>query len=136
MNGNDFMKFMIRSPLRVFTPGMLIVTLTGRKTKKQFSTPVSYVEDGGALWVSSMRNRQWWRNLQDGVMLNLRGKDVRAKGEAIVDEAIVLERFRWYFAKSPGMEKYYDVKVENKKPVESDLMRLAKERLWIKFIVE
>lgn len=63
MTGNDFVKFFLRTPLHVFMGDLMIITVTGRKTGKKYSTPVGFYREHGILWVLTSRNRTWWRNL-------------------------------------------------------------------------
>jgi hypothetical protein len=47
MNGNDFMAWVLRSPFHgMLSGGMLLVTVTGRKTGKAYTLPVEYVQEG------------------------------------------------------------------------------------------
>lgn len=67
MNGNDFMAWVLRSPLHgMLSNGMMLITITGRKTGKTYTTPVGYYVEGETLWVITSRERKWWRNLQGG----------------------------------------------------------------------
>lgn len=43
MNGNDFMAWVLRSPFHgMLSNGMMLITVTGRKTGKTYITPVGY----------------------------------------------------------------------------------------------
>ena len=43
MNGNDFMAWVLRSPFHgMLSNGMMLITVTGRKTGKAYTTPVGY----------------------------------------------------------------------------------------------
>lgn len=66
MNGNDFMAWVLRSPLHgILSKGMMLITVTGRKTGKKYTLPVEYFEADGFLWIVTSRDRTWWRNLQN-----------------------------------------------------------------------
>jgi len=80
MTGNDFVTFFLRTPLRVFLGNTMLITVTGCRTGKQYSTPVGFYKDGEDLWVLTNRDRTWWRNVISGaeVSLLLQGKTVRA----------------------------------------------------------
>ena len=65
MNGNDFMSWVLRSPFHgMLSDGMMIMTVTGRKTGKKFTFPVGYYPEDGCLWVITSRDRTWWKNLR------------------------------------------------------------------------
>src|SRR5689334_16989016 len=98
MTGNDFVTFFLRTPLRVFLGNTLLITVTGCKTGKQYSTPVGFYTDGEDLWVLTNRDRTWWRNVKGGaeVSLLLKGRTVRARAEAELETRAVEERMLDY----------------------------------------
>jgi deazaflavin-dependent oxidoreductase (nitroreductase family) len=91
---NPFMKWLLRSPLHgVVSRKYMLITVTGRRTGRQYTTPVQYGRAGDALVVITSRDYLWWRNLRGGadVTLHLRGET--ATGWAHVeDEAAAVER--------------------------------------------
>jgi deazaflavin-dependent oxidoreductase (nitroreductase family) len=97
MNGNDFMSWVLRSPLHgLLSNGMMLISLTGRKTGKTYTTPVGYYEEGDYLWVITSRDRSWWRNLQGGadVKLLLKRKSVNGFADTeLSSEAVVARMF-------------------------------------------
>jgi deazaflavin-dependent oxidoreductase (nitroreductase family) len=74
------MSWLLCSPFHVFMGGMLLITVTGRKSGRAISTPVNYVRDGDTLLITSTVDRTWWRNLRGGapVTLVMNGKTYRA----------------------------------------------------------
>jgi deazaflavin-dependent oxidoreductase (nitroreductase family) len=72
---------LLRSPLHfLVSHGMMLITVTGRKTGKQYTTAVAYVRDDQRVVFFSGRDLLWIKNLEGGapVMLRLRGKDLPA----------------------------------------------------------
>jgi deazaflavin-dependent oxidoreductase (nitroreductase family) len=135
MNGNDFMSWVLRSPFHgMLSNGMMLITLTGHKTGKTYTTPVGYYEEGGYLWVITSRERKWWRNLQGGakVQLLLRRKSVEGMADVELDEKAVEARMVEYLRHVPQAAKPMGIHVENKKPNAEDISRTAKERLFIR----
>jgi deazaflavin-dependent oxidoreductase (nitroreductase family) len=135
MNGNDFMSWVLRSPLHgMLSNGMMLITVTGRKTGKTYTTPVGYYEEGGYLWVITSRERTWWRNLQGGakVGLLLKRKPVHGTAEIELDEKSVEARMVQYLRHVPQAAKPMSIRVENKMPNAEDITRTAKERLFIR----
>src|ERR1700759_4682265 len=59
--------------------GLLLITVTGRKTGRQFTIPVSYSERDGVVRIGggAPEGKQWWRTLREPspVKLRLRGRD-------------------------------------------------------------
>ncbi len=72
MNGNDFMAWVLRSPFHgMLSNGMMLITVTGRKTGRKYTTPVGYYRAGEYLWVITSRERTWWKNLRGGAQVGL-----------------------------------------------------------------
>ena len=138
MNGNDFMSWMLRSPFHgVLSNGMMLITVTGRKTGKKYTTPVGYYEEGGFLWVITSRDRTWWKNLQGGaeVGLLLKRKPVTALAEPDLDEKAVEARMYEYVRHVPQAAKPLGIRVENGTANAEDIARTAKDRLFVKIKV-
>ncbi len=69
MQGNDFIKILLYSPLQGILGGtLMLITVMGRKSGRAITTPVNYYRDGNILWVISNRDRKWWRNVRGGRM--------------------------------------------------------------------
>jgi hypothetical protein len=135
MNGNDFMNWVLRSPFHsVLSNGMMIITMTGRKTGKTYTFPVGYFEEGGYLWVITSRDRNWWRNFQGGANVNLLLKRKPVTGFAIteLDGSAVEARMTEYLWHVPQAAKPLGIRVENGNANAEDISRTAKERLFVK----
>ena len=139
MKGDSFVTALLRSPLHgLVSKGILLITVTGRKSGRRISTPVSYWEDDGALWIMSSRDRTWWRNLLGGApaTVRLRGRDRAARGEPVLDEPEVALRLGGYLRKLPGNARYINVRMQDGQPNADDLAREAKIRVMIKIVLE
>lgn len=134
MTGNDFVKFFLRTPLHMFMGKMILITVTGHKSGKKYTTPVGYYRTNDTLWVLTSRNRTWWRNVQGGasVSLRLHGKDEIGFAEAILDDEIVVSQFEEYLHHIPMAAKPLGIRMENGVPVPEDVARLSKERLFVR----
>jgi len=136
MTGNDFMSWVLRSPFHgILSNGMMLITVTGCKTGRKFTTPVGYYEEGGYLWVITNRDRTWWRNLRGGaeVELLLKHKPVRAFAETELNEKAVETRMYEYLRHVPQSAKPMGIRVENGNANAEDLERVAKDRLFVRF---
>ena len=78
MNGNDFVKLALRSPLQAMMGDTMLITVTGRKTGRKITLPVGFYREGNTLWIISSRDRTWWRNIGTGaeVDIHLHGRDL------------------------------------------------------------
>ncbi len=84
---NRGMKFILRSPLHgMVSRSILLITFTGRKSGKTFSTPVSYSQSGAQVHVFT--HAGWWQNLRGGaqVSLRIRGQELQGLAEPIAED--------------------------------------------------
>jgi deazaflavin-dependent oxidoreductase (nitroreductase family) len=88
-SANAIMSFLLRSPLHgLVSKHAMLITVSGRKSGRLYTTPVNYVRDGDTITVLSRRNRTWWRNLRGGapVAVRVSGKDLKGVAEVAVDD--------------------------------------------------
>jgi deazaflavin-dependent oxidoreductase (nitroreductase family) len=77
----------LRSRLHwLLSPGLMLITVTGRRTGRRYTIPVGYhqVEDAIIILVAEAPHKVWWRNYREArpIELRLRGKGLR--GTAVV----------------------------------------------------
>ena len=140
---NPIMTWLLRSPLHsVISSNTMLMTYTGRKSGKIFTTPMNYLRmkdsRGEYLLTTSLRERTWWRNLRGGaaVTLQLQGKNMPAQAEAHEDEGVVISELEAFFEQAPKMAKYFGVKIEaNGKPNRDDVARAAQTRVVVRTVV-
>ncbi len=135
MNGNGFISWVLHSPLHgILSQGMMLITVTGRKTGKKFTLPVGYYCEERALWILTRRNQTWWRNVEYGaeVSLLMKRKRFRAFAEADLDDASVEQQMHEYIRHVPQAAKSLGIRVENGNPNAEDIARVAKDRLFVK----
>jgi deazaflavin-dependent oxidoreductase (nitroreductase family) len=140
---NPIMTWLLRSPLHGLISGnTMLMTYQGRKSGKTYTTPVNYLRmqdsEGQYLLTTSKRDRTWWRNLRGGasVTLRLRGKDLRARAEAIEDEPAVAGELGAFFKQAPKMAKYFDVRLNaDETPVQEDLVKAAQARVVVRSVL-
>jgi deazaflavin-dependent oxidoreductase (nitroreductase family) len=98
-----FMMWLLRSPFHIFMSGLLLITVTGRKSGRPISTPVNYARDrardGDTLLITSKVDRTWWKNLRGGarVTVVLNGKTYQADAAVIEDRAAVEHELLRFF---------------------------------------
>ncbi len=102
----------------------MLITFTGRKSGKSFTTPVRYIENDGSVRCFTSSQNQWWRNLRGGaeVVLRINGQDTRYN--AITLETNPEETRKWlsyYLQKYPEDAVYHDIRLnKDKSLVEKD----------------
>ena len=112
---NRTMRFLLRSPAHgLVSKSVLLITFTGRKSGKTYTTPVDYSQDGDL--VSIFTHAAWWKNLSGGapVTLRLRGRDVRGLAEPVADDKqAVAAGLTAHLRKVPSDARYYDVTLDS-----------------------
>ena len=91
---NPIVKSILRSPFHgMMSDGTLLLTFTGRKSGKQFTTPISYALEGNRITLITNRKHSWWKNLQNSMPVAARVKGRALRGSARVmpaDEATLI----------------------------------------------
>ncbi len=85
---NPLVIWLLRSPLHsLVDQHTMVITVTGRRSGKRYTLPVSYVCDGETLLVISQKDRTWWKNLRKGapVTVLLQGHALQARAETFTD---------------------------------------------------
>src|SRR5579872_6536734 len=70
---NPIVRGLLRSPIHGFwSRSLMLITFSGRKSGRRFTTPVRYVRVGDAVRCFTSAKNLWWRNLQGGADVSLR----------------------------------------------------------------
>ena len=78
-------RWLLQSPFHsLLSKHALLITVTGRKSGKMYTTPIDYVQVNNQIVVVSTQTHSWWKNARGGasVQVALTGKDVDAKAHA------------------------------------------------------
>lgn len=135
MIANPLMKLLLRSPWHwVASNQILLITVTGRKSGKQYTTPVNYIREDDTLTVISHRHRTWWRNLRGGapVIVYVRGKKLKATGQVFEEKTAVAERFYKYLQAFPQFAEPLGVGLDaEKQPIRADVETSAEGKVMV-----
>ncbi len=108
---NRTMKLVLRSPVHgMVDKTVLLITFTGRKSGKTYTTPVDYSQDGDQ--VTIFTHADWWKNLRGGapVTLRIRGRELQGLAEPVAeDKQAVAVGLTEHLRKVPSDAKYYGV---------------------------
>ncbi len=115
--GNPIMKFLLHSPWhKMASNNILLITVTGRKTGKQYTTPVNYIEDEdeGILTILTHSHRTWWRNLRGNapVTVRLRGETLTGVGRVYEEGPQLAEIFYQYLCAAPSLARHFGVELD------------------------
>jgi deazaflavin-dependent oxidoreductase (nitroreductase family) len=133
---NPIMRFLLRSPLHgLWSGSLMLITFTGRKSGRQFTTPVRYVRDDDKVYAFTAKENQWWRNLRGGadVVLRTRGQDAPYHAVAIdSDQEFIREWLVKYLGLFPQDAVYHEIRLNKDKSLnEDDLARAVPEAVVV-----
>ena len=108
---NNAMKYVLRSPAHgMVSKNILLITFTGCKSGKTYTTPVCYSQEGDQVYIFT--HAKWWKNLCNctSVTLRLRGREVQGMPEPIVeDKGVTASKLTAHLRRVPSDARYYDV---------------------------
>jgi deazaflavin-dependent oxidoreductase (nitroreductase family) len=134
--GNFFVTSIASSPLHpLLGPGLAVIAVQGRKTGKRIVTPINVTPDETGFTATSLRSRNWWRNLRSGGQAELRvgGRLRRVCAEVVEEQAAVAAGFARYFEQHPNYARYFGLPLgSDGRPAPQDLERLAAERVIVR----
>lgn len=114
---NNAMKFVLRSPAHgMVSKTILLITFTGSKSGKTYTTPVSYSQFGDQVYIFT--HAAWWKNLRSGtpVTLRLRGREFRGLAEPIAeDKQAIAAGLVAHLRKVPSDARFYGVTLDDQK---------------------
>lgn len=90
---------------QLFSKNMMMVSVTGRKSRQVYTLPVNYLQIDDTLYIISYRDRSWWRNLRGGAPLtiNLRGKIIGAYGTVLEETTEIADALKTYLEHRPSI---------------------------------
>lgn len=136
---NGIIKIILQSPLHgMISSGIMLLKYTGQKSGRRYAVPISYIEDQESeeLWTVSLRKRNWWRNLRNGVPVTLRfkGRDRLASADLLESADEVRDGIRELIALAPIYARYLDIELDSDgKPVDEMLEKAVAKRVVVRF---
>jgi deazaflavin-dependent oxidoreductase (nitroreductase family) len=108
---NSAMKFVLRSPVHgMVSKTLLLITFTGRKSGKTYTTPVSYSQHDDQVYIFT--HAEWWKNLRNGapVRLRIRGREFQGLPEPVAeDKQAIAAGLTEHLRMVPSDARYYGV---------------------------
>jgi deazaflavin-dependent oxidoreductase (nitroreductase family) len=112
---------LLRSPFSwMVDRGIVLLTVTGRRTGAAYRFPVQYVRDGSSLWVMTggHEGKSWWRNVVGGAPVEVLLRRRPLRGAAIAFEPgehpdVVEDGIRRYVERFPRMAKRLGISSED-----------------------
>ena len=133
---NPVVSGLLQSPIHgLISDSLMLVTYTGRKSQRRFTTPVRYVTVGDNVRCFTSAETLWWRSLQGGadVVLRLKGEDRPYHATVIQnDPDRVKEALENYLKLFPQDAAYQDIRLnKDKTPVAEDLERASRSAIVV-----
>src|SRR5579884_774696 len=134
---NPFVIVLLRSPWHsLLDAHTILLTVTGRKSGKRYTFPVSYVREGETLWVVSQRGRSWWKDLRGGapVLVFVQGHTWQARGETLSNTDMAASILLHILRSVPAYQRLLHVKLDATGQPEDPkaLTRLAEEHIVVR----
>jgi deazaflavin-dependent oxidoreductase (nitroreductase family) len=131
---NSAMRFVLRSPAHgMVSKSILLITFTGRKSGKTYTTPVSYSQSDDQVYVFT--HAAWWKNLRSGrpVTLRLRGREFQGLAEPVAeDKQAVAAGLMEHLRKVPSDARYYGVTFDDRsRPRAEEVAKAAQSVVMI-----
>lgn len=134
---NPLVSALLRSPLhRLLDQHTMVLTLTGLKSGKRYTFPVSYVREGADLLVISQKDRTWWKNLRGGapVLVSFWGHTLQGRGETLNNSAMSVAILLQLLQTVPAYQRFLhlplDATGQPRHP--EDFSRLAQDHVIVR----
>jgi len=132
---NPMMRILLRSPLHfVQSKSLMLITFTGKKSGRRFTTPVRYVRVANTVRCFTSPENLWWRNLRGGadVSLRLEGKELPYWATIQSDPAKVRDALAHYLGLYPQDAAYHEIRLNRDRSlVASDLDRVSQHAVVV-----
>lgn len=132
---NRTMTFVLRSPAHgLVSKSILLITFSGRKSGKTYTTPVSYSQSGDQVHIFT--HADWWKNLRSDapVSLRIRGRDYQGLADAVAeDKQAVAAGLAAHLRKVASDARYYGVTFDDQgQPKMHEVEQAAKTVVMIR----
>jgi hypothetical protein len=108
------MRAILRSPLhRMASRSVMLITFTGRKSGRTYTTPISYDREGDL--VTAFTGARWWRNLEGGAPVTLFIKRQELQGWVLPvaeDKQAVADGLQAFLRRVRTDARFYGVKYD------------------------
>ena len=128
---NRVMTILLKSPIHgVVSKSIMLITFTGRKSGRVYTTPISYAQQNGQ--VVAFTNAKWSRNLQGGapVSLHIMRKELNGTADVIAeDKEVVAGALREFLNVVRSDARFYNVKFDEDGAPNWEDVQLAAQRV-------
>jgi hypothetical protein len=137
---NHLVTALLRSPLHgLISRDLLLITFTGRKSGRSYTTPVTYSQQGEQIVFHS--TQRWWKNLEGGapVTLRLRGRERAGYALPTQDVPTIVAAIR-AFLERKGLKRAGMIDLAlvdpSRAPTDAELEAAARQRVLVQVRLE
>ena len=130
---------LLRSPLHGLVSGrIMLLTVTGRRSRRSFTVPVSYLRYGeNILSFTSGEWSAWWKNLRGGAAARVRGRQITGSARAESGGDAVVRALGAFLAEFPATAGRYGVGLgADGRPCPHDMEAAVEEGRAIMVIIQ
>lgn len=136
---NPIMKTILRSPLHKMISGqIMIITFKGRKSGKEYSTPISYFREHDKVY--AFTHSKWWKNLIGGAQVKLRiqGQDLLGQAEPVADDVTqIADVLAKMLVVVPSDARFYNVTFDSDgQPNPAEVQKAAADAIMIQITLQ
>ena len=139
---NPIVRGLLRSPLHGLGSGSLaILCYQGRRSKRNFATPLSYVRKDDVVRFLSSRETRWWTNFRDGltpVEVEIGGKCFSGQARLLEkNNAALIDGVRFFLSELPRDARVYGGGLDSeRKPLETALQQAADHLILVEVALD
>lgn len=128
---NPIVRGLLQSPIHgIASANLCVFSYRGRRSGRQFTTPLSFMREGSTVRLLSSHNTHWWNNFLDGpvaVEIEIARKTYHGRATTLVEDSEVFrDGVRAFLAAVPRDAKVYGIKLDShRSPREEDIARAA-----------
>ena len=134
---NPIVRFLLRSPLHgMMSKSLMLITYTGKKSGREFTLPVTYLEDGSTIYVmpGMPEKKVWWHNIDSNtpVKLTLRGNVIPARATRLEpqnDLKTISQILRMFIMRNPPVAALFNVRRDADGSLNTEDMDKASEKI-------
>lgn len=120
---NKAVKIMLGLPVlgRLMGGTFAVITVTGAKTGRRYTTPVQYMRLNGDYVILSQRHTVWWRNIRTrpAVELSIGGSTIKGRAR-IADGDDARHVLSSCLADNPKVAKFYGIETDDEGSIAAD----------------
>lgn len=139
---NGVVEWMLHSSFSgLLDRSVMLISVKGRRTGREYTLPVNYVDDDEQIWVlpGHPDRKTWWRNLsaETPIRLRLRRMDLLATARAFrgdTDPATVVQGLRSYLRRFPRSARAVGIESRGSEIAEDSVEQVAPRTVIVRII--